>query len=98
MQQRISDLGPEGPAEAALHPRLEELREKYGDMAIRPSRSRTSENATLGEQLLDLGIVHTGMPSQNLYPITAGLLSTISVPTTSTSIEGVIVLDHNSSW
>lgn len=64
MQQRIADLGTEGPAEAALHPRLEELRDMYGDMAIRPSRSATSESATLGEQLLDIGIVHTGMPCQ----------------------------------
>ena len=66
MQQRISDLGPEGPEEAALHPRLEELREVYGDMAIRPSRSTTSENATLGEQLLDLGIVRTGAPHASI--------------------------------
>lgn len=75
MQQRISDLGPEGPAEAALHPRLEELRAMYGDMAIRPSRSKTSENSTLGEQLLDLGIVHTGMPCRKLLNRLPGISS-----------------------
>lgn len=62
-------MGPEGPAEAALHPRLEELRGIYGDMAIRPSRGTTSENATLGEQLLDLGLVHTGDPCSLLVNI-----------------------------
>lgn len=61
VQQRIADLGPAGPAEAALHPRLEELRALHGDMAVQLRRGNTGTGATLGERLVALDLVYTGM-------------------------------------
>lgn len=61
VQQRIADLGPTGPAEAALHPRLEELRAKHGDMAIQPRQVHIAADATLGDRLVALDLVCTGM-------------------------------------
>lgn len=62
VQQRIADLGPAGPAEAELHPRLEELRALHGDMAIQPRQAHVAADASLGERLLALDFVCRGTP------------------------------------
>lgn len=62
VQQRIADLGPTGPAEAELHPRLEELRSLHGDMAIQPRQALIAADATLGDRLVTLDLVYTGVP------------------------------------
>eukprot|EP00892_Ulva_mutabilis_P011727 jgi/Ulvmu1/8927/UM005_0018.1 len=60
VQQRIADLGPAGPAEAELHPRLEELCAIHGNMAIQPRQQHTAADATLGERLVALDLVYNG--------------------------------------
>ena len=61
VQQRIVDLGSAGLAEAELHPRLEELCALHGNMAIQPRQSHIAADAALGQRLVALDLVYTGM-------------------------------------